>query len=204
MTKWGRVFTAAIVLVVAATVSGCSEQSAPAAEPTAAAPTATASETATPSAAPSPTPVPAPTELDPADYAPVDFGQGVVFTSPARDLACGIVTLSGEPDSAVWGCRIGEDKEWEFPDSDPSDFCYDSQVPCGFGIEATGSGEPHPRKRGDAAFESEYSETSLALPIGSSVGYDNVVCTSTEAGISCAHALSGHGFTISTSVNDIW
>lgn len=207
MRKRGRIFTAAVLLIAAATLGGCADRNAPGAQPSA---SSSASGSATPSAAPSPTPTEtqaetqAPIAQDPADYAPVDFGQGVVFTSPERDLACGIVTLTDEPNSSVWGCAIGTDKEWEFPDSDPSDFCYDAHVPCGYGIEATGAGEPHPRMRGDAAFESEYLETSLALPIGSSVGYDNVICTSTEAGISCAHALSGHGFAISASINDIW
>lgn len=186
---------------MAVAVNGCASQSFPTAAPSTSSPT-TAPRAPSPGATSTSTPTP--TVLDPVGYAPVDFGEGVVFTSPARDLACGIVTLSGEPDSAVWGCAIGAEKEWEFPNSDPTDFCYNAQVPCGFGIEAVGSGQPHPRMRGDVAFESEYLDTSLALPLGSSLRFDNVICTSTEDGISCAHALTGHGFAISESINEIW
>ncbi|KQW07717.1 hypothetical protein ASC66_01670 [Leifsonia sp. Root4] len=205
MTRPRHILSAAALLIVGLTASGCAGASGSPIQPTATGPTATSTApgTATPDAAASPVPTAEPIAVEPADYAPLDFGTGVVFTSPSRNLRCGITTQSAEADSALWGCAIGE-KEWEFPRSDPSDFCFDAQVPCGNGIEAVGSEQPHPRMRGDVAFESEYSESSLPLPVGTSIRYGNVLCTSTEAGIACSNALSGHGFALSETNNDIW
>lgn len=157
--------------------------------------------TASPSSAPAPAqPVPTVIPVDAALFATQEMGQGVVFTSPSGDVRCGIVTSDAEH---LWGCRIDE-KEWEFPSEDPADYCYDAQVPCGWGIEATGSGETHPRKRGDVAFESEYRVDTPALEHGTSIEYGGVTCVSEPEGITCENAASGHGFTISASRNDLW
>ncbi|SDS38770.1 hypothetical protein [Microterricola viridarii] len=203
MTRQRWILTAAVLLSFG--LSGCA---APATAPVVPVPSADAlqpAQTPQPSEAPAATATPsaAPTLVDPADFAPVDFGTGVVFTSPSRNLACGILTLDNDPGNAVWGCAI-DDKQWEFPTAQPEDYCFDAQVPCGHGIEAVGSEQPHPRKRGDVAFESEYSESTVALPVGSAIAYGDVICASTDAGISCAHTQSGHGFTLSETANEIW
>jgi hypothetical protein len=148
-----------------------------------------------------PTDAPAePVPVDPAQFAATELGTGVVFASPSGALRCGITTFDVE---YLWGCRIDE-KAWEFPSEDPADYCYESQVPCGWGIEALGTGETHPRKRGDVAFESEFRTDTPVLESGTSIAFADVTCISDEHGITCSHAISGHGFTISASVNEIW
>ncbi|WP_267892604.1 hypothetical protein [Microterricola pindariensis] len=42
------------------------------------------------------------------------------------------------------------------------------------------------------------------LPVGSAIVSGDVICTSTDAGISCAHTQGGHGFTLSETANDSW
>lgn len=205
MTRPRHILSAVALLIVGLTASGCAGTSGSPIHPAATGPaaTSTAAGTAAPDADASPVPTAEPIAVESADYAPREFGTGVVFTSPSRNLRCGIITQGAEADGALWGCAIGE-KDWEFPRSVPSDFCFDAQVPCGNGIEAVGSEQPHPRMRGDVAFESEYSESSLPLPVGTSISYGDVLCTSTEAGIACSNALSGHGFAVSETNNDIW
>jgi hypothetical protein len=138
--------------------------------------------------------------VDPALYAAEEIGSGVVFVSPSRNLRCGIIHWH---EQATWGCSIVE-KDWEFPSDDPTDYCYGSQVPCGGGIEAYGDGEPHPRQRGDVAFESEYRTDAPVLEYGTSITDYDVTCVSEERGITCRNARTDHGFTISKSLNEIW
>lgn len=164
------------------------------AEPT---PSATASPSSTPAQA---QPVPTVLPVDAALFATQEMGEGVVFTSPSGDLRCGIVMSDVE---YLWGCRIDE-KAWEFPSDDPADYCYDAQVPCGWGIEARGNGETHPRKRGDVAFESEYRIDTPVLEHGTSIEYGGITCVSEPEGVTCGNSESGHGFTISASRNDLW
>lgn len=198
MKSWGALATVLAVCVVLNGCAGATPVAPDEASPSAAAPSLPTASTPEPTATPSPL-----ASADPADFAPVDFGTGVVFNSPDRNLACGILSVGDDAGPSLWGCAITE-QEWAFSTADPSDFCFDSQVPCGRGIEALGSDEPHPRKRGDAAFESEYSSTTRELPIGSSLTFDDVQCDSTESGITCSHLVSGHGFTISRTSNEIW
>ena len=124
----------------------------------------------------------------------------MVFVSPSRNLRCGVVHFDGP---ATWGCSIVE-KDWEFPSESPEDYCYEAHVPCGWGIEATGDGMPHPRMRGDVAFESE-SRVRLGRPpirhVRHLLGRDVHV---EERGITCENTQTGHGFTISRSLNEIW
>ena len=75
---------------------------------------------------------------------------------------------------------------------------------CGWGIEALGDETPHPRKRGDVAFESEYRADSLVLQYGTSITYWDVTCRSEERGVTCENDRTGHGFTISETLNEIW
>lgn len=141
-----------------------------------------------------------PVAVDPASFTARELGPGVVFVSPSGNLRCGITTFADGP---LWGCRIDE-KDWEFPSDDPADYCYDAQVPCGWGVEALGTGETHPRKRGDIAFESEIRADTPVLEYGTSITLADVTCVSEERGITCNHATSGHGFTLSTSMNELW
>jgi hypothetical protein len=152
-----------------------------------------------PSTSPTVAPV-IPVAVDSALYAAQEIGSGVVFVSPSRNLRCGIIHWH---EQATWGCTIVE-KEWEFPRDDPADYCYDAQVSCGEGIEAYGDGEPHPRKRGDVAFESEYRTDTPVLEYGTSISDYDVTCASEERGITCENARTGHGFTISETLNEIW
>lgn len=144
---------------------------------------------------------PATTPVDPAGYAAVEIGEGVVFVTPSRNVRCGIVPY--DDGAYLWGCRIDQ-KEWELPSGSSDDFCGDSQVPCGWGIEAEGDAEPHPRKRGDAAFESEYREDSRVLADGTSITYAGITCVSRDQSVECAREASGHGFAISQATADIW
>jgi hypothetical protein len=138
--------------------------------------------------------------VDPALFAARELGSGVVFVSPSGDMHCGITIVDDGP---LWGCRVDE-KDWEFPSDDPADYCYDAQVPCGWGAEALGTGETHPRKRGDVAFESEIRADTPVLEYGSSITLADVTCISEKRGITCGHATSGHGFTLSSSINELW
>ena len=185
---------AALALVLSACSAGTPN------DPVAQATDAPAVAAPTPTAAPAPEPEPTVIDVDPTAYAAQELGSGVVFVSPSRNLRCGVVHWDGP---ATWGCSIIE-KEWEFPRESPDDFCYDAQVSCGWGIEATGDEMPHPRKRGDVAFESEYRTDSPVLGYGTSVSYSGITCVSEERGITCEDIRTGHGFTISKSLNEIW
>jgi hypothetical protein len=177
--------------VATARADGGSAGPTPVAEPTTPAP-----EPSAPPTAATATPV----AVDPTLYAAQEIGSGVVFVSPSRNIRCGIVHWH---EQATWGCSIVE-KEWEFPREDAADYCYDSQIPCGWGIEAYGDEEPHPRKRSDVAFESEYRTDTPVLEYDTSITDYDVTCTSEERGITCQNAVTGHGFTISETLNEIW
>ncbi|RXZ67008.1 DUF6636 domain-containing protein [Agromyces albus] len=195
MTRPHTLRAALVAASVVLLLSSCTAIAAGAeAEPTT---VASASSSSTPAPA---EPVTAVVPVDAAPFATQELGDGVVFTSPSGDLRCGIVTSDVE---YLWGCRI-EEKEWEFPSDDPADYCYDAQVPCGWGIEATGDGETHPRKRGDVAFESEYRVDTPVLEHGTSIEYGGITCVSEPEGMTCENSASGHGFTISASRNDLW
>jgi hypothetical protein len=185
---------ALVLLLSSCTATG----SASSADDPSSSPVAEAGATETATAMPT---EPAPTPVDPAEYAAVEIGEGVVFVSPSKNLRCGIVTFDGA--EYLWGCRIDE-KAWESPSGSPDDYCADSQVRCGWGIEAMGDGEPHPRNRGDVAFESEYREDSRVLRSEASITYAGITCVSQDESIECANGASGHGFAISEATADIW
>lgn len=143
------------------------------------------------------------------DY--VHFGswatEDVNFSSPSRNIGCGILG-DDEYTPYLWGCAIG-DKEWTFPNDSPEDYCYDAVVPCGGGIEASGTDLPHPRYRGDPGFPGAMVVGMPEVPVrvleyGQSVTFNDVTCYSEEIGITCEHAVSGHGFVIAKDRNDIY
>ncbi|WP_159599149.1 hypothetical protein [Agromyces humi] len=139
--------------------------------------------------------------VDPAAYTAHELGVGVTFVSPDRNLRCGI-TVTGDS-APLYGCAIGREPAWKFPREKPGDYCYAADVPCGYGIEASGAETPHPRKRDGAAFDSEYRTDIGVLEANTSISYADVVCTNDSEKISCLHT-SGHGFAISHVDNDIW
>jgi hypothetical protein len=149
---------------------------------------------------------------DPATYG-VTTGdaewEGVHFVSPSRNEGCAILgASSAEPD--LWGCALAN-QDWSFSDSSPDDYCFESEVPCGYGIEATGSEAPHPRRRGDPGFPAGiaiFDTTGIqpvvaTLPFDHSVTYGDVTCVSAKSGITCSNTLSGHGFSVSRAAYEL-
>lgn len=168
-----------------------------------------------PSEQPEPSPSPSVIVEDPADYTatPNDLDtsnwQGVHFVSPTKNEGCAILgPEAASPD--IWGCALAA-QDWAFPQADPADYCYDAQVPCGYGIEVTGDDEPHPRLRGDPGFPAAVTIFSTTgdpaqirtLDYGHSVRYGDVTCVSEESGITCSNAASGHGFTVSKAAYEL-
>lgn len=209
----------AIAVSVALALTGCAVPGAPTAGGT---PGPTASTTPVPSPTPSPSadtgvPLPDPAAfevVDPALFAVntlVDPPWGswdsvdVNFGSPSGNIGCGIL---GAEHGDLWGCAINE-KDWDFPRDAPEDYCYNAPVPCGWGIEAEGSGLPHPRLRGDPGFPGAFVSYGSPAPIrtleyGQSVTFGDVTCFSETAAITCVNDVSGHGFVIARDRNDIF
>ena len=154
-----------------------------------------------------------PTRDDPAAFtAPAvegtdDDWRGVHFVSPDGNEGCAILGADA-PEPGLWGCALVA-QDWSFPRADPADYCYDTQVPCGYGIEVTGADVPHPRRRGDPGFPAAVtmfdpgSPQPSTLAIGHSVTYGDVACVSATEGIRCDHAASGHGFTVSKTAYEL-
>lgn len=176
-------------------------------------PSPTVAGTPTAAAAPTPTaadPAAGFTTVDPAAFA-VDGWEGVNFISPSRNLRCGVTRPTGSSKELLWGCNILQ-YNWEFPSSSPDDYCYDSQIRCGNGIEALGGEAPHPWQHGDPGIPAalplggpEYGEYDIAtLQYGESVTYAGITCTSEEVHVTCVNADSGHGFVISRDENTIY
>ena len=152
---------------------------------------------------------------DPADYKATSNDldtsnwEGVHFVSPTKNEGCAILG----PEAAspgIWGCALAA-QDWAFPQTDPADYCYGAQVPCGYGIEVTGDDEPHPRRRGDSGFPAAVTIFSTTgdpaqiqtLDYGHSVSYGDVTCVSQESGITCSDSASGHGFTVSKAAYEL-
>jgi len=197
-----------VVGILVTVLTGCAEAvSEPSGSGTA--PTSQSSEQ------PETSPSPAVIVEDPADYAatPNDLDTsnwaGVHFVSPTKNEGCAILgPEAASPD--LWGCALAA-QDWAFPQADPADYCYDAQVPCGYGIEVTGDDEPHPRFRGDAGFPAAITIFSTTgdpaqirtLDYGHSVSYGDVTCVSEESGITCSDASSGHGFAVSRATYEL-
>lgn len=203
---------AALILVL----SGCTGAP-PVADPTTAAPLPSATTTPTLPPTPGPTPDPAAfIAVDPSEFfvdgstLPAAFGgwdtSDVNFLSPSRNLGCAIL---GPEKGSLWGCAISE-HSWEFEKDSSDDYCYDSQVPCGSGIEASGEEPTHPRKRSDPGYPAAMAlnmddEGSIrVLQYGESVTFNGVTCYSEETGVTCENAASGHGFVIARDRNDLY
>jgi hypothetical protein len=171
----------------------------------------------TPAASASPTATPLATAAiivdDPAGYGVVaDDGatwDGVHFVSPSGNEGCAILgAASSEP--FLWGCALAA-QDWAFPTASPDDYCFESQVPCGYGIEATGDEAPHPRYRGDAGFPAAIAifdttgtgPTVATLEEGHSVTFGAVTCEASATGITCSNAESGHGFAVSRAAYEL-
>lgn len=203
-----KIVVGAIAVLVTATLSGCVSQTEITPTPTHAA----SSPTATPT--PDPTPEePQFTAVDPTLFfvsGPSDtWGSwdtdDVNFVSADGNLGCAI--LGAEKDFR-WGCKIGT-KTWEFSSASPDDFCFDSQVVCGQGIEVEGSGLPHPWQRSDPGFPATFgmdgfTDIIRTLNVGESVTFADVTCFAEEVDVRCENAVSGHGFVISETRNEIF
>lgn len=217
MTR-GGVLVGLVVLGVA--LSGCANQGPPASRGADAAaasqlPTTPTEDPAVPAPAPTATSEPDVfTPVDPVDYTTAlsyARGGGVDFDSPSRMLHCGILDYGDPGDDLKWGCTVPE-HSWQVPNSSPGDFCYQPPIPCGNGIEATGAQLPEPQMRSDVEFAGEYPQLPdqpdgyvvRALPYGSSITFAEVTCESAGTGLTCRHAVSGHGFTLSDSVYEAW
>ena len=148
--------------------------------------------------------------VDPATFA-VDGCEGVSFISPSTNLRCGITKPDGSSSELLWGCRA-EEYNWEFSKSQPSDYCYGSEIRCGNGIEALGNEMPHPWQHSDpgipaglANVPGQYGEFDVAtLHYGEGISYGGVTCLSEEVHMTCFNATSGHGFVISRDENTIY
>ncbi len=145
--------------------------------------------------------MPASTPVDPALFA-MDGWNGVNFVSPSGNLQCGILWYAKPGVVDSWGCAALE-HSWAFPSASPDDFCYDSQVDCGNGIQARDGGAPQPMQRGGVEFGSEMGGARV-LAYGESVTFGGITCASTEVGTQCVNEKDGHGFLISKSKNQIW
>lgn len=203
-----RLAAVLVALPVLVVLAACTPTSEPSPSPTPIA----ESTSPTPTVTPSPT-GPTFVAMDPALFYVNGLeaswssweSEDVNFASPSGGIGCGIM---GEEHHYLWGCAITE-KDWTFPSASPDDYCFESPVPCGFGIEATGEELPHPRKRGDPGFPGAFAASGTTDPIrvlqyGESVTFGNVTCFSEEIGITCENSSSGHGFVISRDRNEIY
>lgn len=148
--------------------------------------------------------LPVSASVDPTFYEVAAWADGVWFISPSGNLSCGIRSTDGVVD--FWGCAIAE-REWIFPSSSPSDFCYQSEVTCGDGIAVRpggGSTLPVPLQRGGAEFPNEGGLTTQTLPYGTSLTYGTVTCASTVDNVVCVDTSTAHGFVISRNENEIF
>jgi len=145
--------------------------------------------------------LPASTAVDPALFAMADW-PGVNFVSPSGNLQCGMLTWNDPHVVDSWGCAALE-HSWVFPSASPDDYCYESEVSCGDGIQARNGGVPLPMQRGGVEFGSEMGGARV-LAYGESVTLGGITCASTEEGTMCVNAADGHGFLISKSKNQIW
>jgi hypothetical protein len=198
MRRLRMVLGVALVVVL----SSCTADSpAPTPQPTTDAPTVAPSETAAPSVVAD----------DPAGYSSaMDHGawEGVHFVSPSRNEGCAILGATA-PEPELWGCVLAE-QDWSVPRESAEDYCFESPVPCGYGVEVTGAEAPHPRRRGDpgfpagvAIFEAADTGAVATLPYGHSVTYGDVTCVSAESGVTCEHVASRHGFSVSRAVYEL-
>ncbi|TAL40833.1 MAG: hypothetical protein EPN91_12205 [Salinibacterium sp.] len=199
----------ATVLMLTVLLAGC----APEPTPTGTTPSATPTPTATQSRVPDPAKFQA---MDPTLFfvdqgLPPNWGmtwdtKDVNFRSPSRNIGCAIL---GPETQSLWSCTIVK-KSWEFPTDAPSDYCYQSPIPCGDGIEASDSELPHPRKHGDPGYPAGIFAMNGApdpirvLQYGQSVTFGNVTCYSETIGVTCVNNVSGHGFVIAKDRNDIF
>lgn len=206
MAKRSILIAGIVLLALTGCVSAPAAPAEPAASPSAGStPDSTAStsdSTSDPAPAETIEPSTAPvTVVDPADYATTFGTSGVDFDSPSRNLRCGILAQGGP---LLWGCSVLE-HSWTSPDASPGDYCFEAMVRCGEGVEAISDEAPHPRKRSDVAFAGELGLGDVrTLPYGSSLTYNDVTCASADTGMTCTHATSGHGFTVSESVYSTW
>lgn len=135
--------------------------------------------------------------------------EGVHFVTPSNNEGCAILGADS-PEPYLWGCALAA-QDWSVPKDDPADYCYDAQIPCGYGIEVTAGDPPHPRYRGDPGFpaattifETTGPRTPVAtLAYGHSVTYGDVICESAESGVTCSNTASGHGFTVSRAAYEL-
>jgi hypothetical protein len=205
-----RIYPLALAVAAVVVLAGCGQAAAPVDTPVAQSPSPSADSTEAVTIEPSPV------RDDPAGFAaPAIEGagsdwEGVHFVSPTGNEGCAILgPSSAEPD--LWGCALAA-QDWAFPRDDPSDFCYDAQTSCGYGIEVTGADAPHPRYRGDPGFpagitifDTAHTQPPVAtLPYGHSVTYGDVTCVSAPTGIACENEASGHGFTVSKAAYDLY
>ena len=186
----------AAVLLLAGCVPG------PAPDPTT---TGTVAPSSSATSTPSPTPTsdtPAATPVDPAQYATnlLDiFGDGVDFDSVDGNVHCGIWTsrganaLDGPTTGSYAGCRpLMADYA-----TDPSSTA-DGNVGCSGG-QLFANLPTEPVCNNGTAFAGEDGLSIVnALPVGSSITYAGVTCTSPdEATIECIRENDGAGFTVS-------
>ena len=158
----------------------------------------------TPSATPTPEPSAAPTAVDPAAFATQRedaWGPGVDFDSVDGNIHCGIWearvanALGGMVTGPYAGCRPNE--LLVTYDTDPST-AADGNVRCSGG-QLAAEGAPEPVCNNGPAFvgESPVDGPVGTLPVGSSISYGGLTCTSPdESTIECVRDSDGQGFTI--------
>lgn len=160
------------------------------------------SSTPTPVSVGSPTTAPAPfVPVDASAYATTLTKAGVDFDSPSGNLMCGILDWSAAGDTGAglqWGCRVTS-HTWTAPSSSPSDYCYSiTEIECGSGVDAKDHEIPHPLANSGQAFAGEWPKGVVkALPYGHSITYKTITCESSVDGMTCRDSGSGHGFTVS-------
>lgn len=127
--------------------------------------------------------------VSPADYGRADWGgggmgpiNGAAFSTPSGNVVC--ITMDG---SAT--CGITE-HDWTLPEQDCGEVSW---VPEYIGVSARGV------EKGMCVGGIETPVAAKVLPYGSTLAVDGIECTSAEAGVTCTHVASGHGFRLSRS-----
>jgi len=107
--------------------------------------------------------------------------EGELFRSPTGNIGC------GASEGAV-GCDVLE-RSWEAPR--PASCDQDADSGSGLVLQSDGTAD------GNCANDTLVDPGLPPLAYGERVRHGSITCTSEQAGLTCVHAKTGHGFFVS-------
>lgn len=180
-------------------LAGCTPVVTPSPSPTGISPTSEP----TPTAAPDPTPSESYVAVDPSSYPYPDWATGVAFSSPSGNIHCGYEQSTAPRAYEIGGCAA-EVAEFTFPELAPGEeaACTSSNSQTwGGGFTLFDGVVAVQCRNGGGLFwpgELEGYESPV-LPYGHSITFGDMICESSEDGMTCRSLTSGHGFRLSRS-----